>query len=78
MITIVGLVYSVIYAYTNSFKNDAEYVQDQATILFHTTDGDDEVLISSDPLIVEDPVFKSRVFGEMDKRDHSMMLYNIP
>jgi len=28
MITIVGLVYSAIYAYTNSFKNDAEYVQD--------------------------------------------------
>ena len=31
MITIVGMGYSLIFAYTNSFKNDAQYVEDMAT-----------------------------------------------
>ena len=80
MITIVGLVFSVIYAYTNSFKNDAEYVQEAASLLFHIdADDEEEVLISKDPVnILEDPIYKSRVFTELDKRDHTMMLYNIP
>ena len=80
MITIVGLVFSVIYAYTNSFKNDAEYVQEAASVLFHIdADDEEEVLISKDPVnILEDPIYKSRVFTELDKRDHTMMLYNIP
>jgi hypothetical protein len=49
--------------------------------LFHTNEADDEeeVLISKDPVnMVEDPIYKSRVFTELDKRDHTMMLYNIP
>jgi len=50
-------------------------------VLFHTNDadGEEEVLITKDPVnILEDPCYKSRVFGDMDKRDHTMMLYNIP
>ena len=48
-------------------------------MLFHTNDDEEEVLITKDPaIILEDPCYKSRVFGDMDKRDHTVMLYNIP
>jgi len=49
-------------------------------MLFHLTDDeDDNIVISGDPVITElDSSYKKRIFGEMDKRDHTIMLYNIP